>query len=293
MIFDFEKYYADRQKLINTFIEKRMSYKALTTVDEAMKYSLLAGGKRIRPILLMAAADAIGVNGYNFLNLAAGLEMIHTYSLIHDDLPCMDNDDYRRGSLTNHKVYGEAMALLAGDGLLTLAFEVLLEQKKLPAEKLLQIVHEIAMCAGSYGMVGGQAMDLAFENKAISAEELKKLHAGKTGAMFIAAIRSGAIAAGAIDKELLALTKFADLFGLAFQISDDIMDVTCTKETMGKNPGSDEKLHKSTYVSLFGLDGAKKLLAETIAEAEACVDIFEDRGKPLLRLVQMLSERKH
>ena len=144
---DFEKYYSDRQKLINNFLEKRMQKKGISRVDEAMAYSLFAGGKRIRPILLMATADAVGANGYNFLPVAAGLEMIHTYSLIHDDLPCMDDDDYRRGKYTNHKVFGEAMALLAGDGLLTLAFEVMLEQKNVPPEVLVEVVREVAMCA--------------------------------------------------------------------------------------------------------------------------------------------------
>ena len=142
-----------------------MQKKGISRVDEAMAYSLFAGGKRIRPILLMATADAVGANGYNFLPVAAGLEMIHTYSLIHDDLPCMDDDDYRRGKYTNHKVFGEAMALLAGDGLLTLAFEVMLEQKNVPPEVLVEVVREVAMCAGNFGMVGGQALDLDAEGK--------------------------------------------------------------------------------------------------------------------------------
>ena len=178
---DFEKYYSDRQKLINNFLEKRMQKKGISRVDEAMAYSLFAGGKRIRPILLMATADAVGANGYNFLPVAAGLEMIHTYSLIHDDLPCMDDDDYRRGKYTyrrgkytNHKVFGEAMALLAGDGLLTLAFEVMLEQKNVPPEVLVEVVREVAMCAGNFGMVGGQALDLDAEGKQISEAELRK-----------------------------------------------------------------------------------------------------------------------
>ena len=153
---DFNRYYEDRQKLVNTFLEKRLEKKGISRVDEAMAYSLLAGGKRIRPIILMATADALGVSGYNFLPVACGLEMIHTYSLIHDDLPCMDDDEYRRGRLTNHKVFGEAMALLAGDALLTLAFEVMLEQKNVPAEALIETVREVAMCAGNFGMVGGQ-----------------------------------------------------------------------------------------------------------------------------------------
>ena len=211
---DFNKYYEDRQKLVNTFLEKRLEKKGISRVDEAMAYSLLAGGKRIRPIILMATADALGVSGYNFLPVACGLEMIHTYSLIHDDLPCMDDDEYRRGRLTNHKVFGEALALLAGDALLTLAFEVMLEQKNVPAEVLVETVREVAMCAGNFGMVGGQVIDLDSEGRQISEEELRKLHAGKTGALFIAAVRSGARLSGAASDELIALTKFADLLAV-------------------------------------------------------------------------------
>ena len=226
---DFKTYYSNQQKLVEDFLKRRIAKKGISKVDDAMEYSLMAGGKRIRPILLMATAEACGKKGYNFLPVACGLEMIHTYSLIHDDLPCMDDDDYRRGRLTNHKVFGEAMAVLAGDGLLTLAFEVMLEQKNVPAEVLVEVVREMAMCAGNFGMVGGQGLDLEAEGKKISPEELRKLHAGKTGALFIGAIRGGAQLAGATNEQLLALTKFADLLGLAFQITDDILDVTSTQ----------------------------------------------------------------
>lgn len=156
MALDFEKYYESRKQLVDNFLEKRMQKRGISNVDDAMKYSLLAGGKRLRPILLMATADALGANGYDFLTAACGLEMIHTYSLIHDDLPCMDNDDYRRGRLTNHKVFGEALALLAGDGLLTLAFEVMAEQRNVKPSTLVEFIHETAMCAGNFGMVGGR-----------------------------------------------------------------------------------------------------------------------------------------
>ena len=277
-------YILKRQKLINTYLEKRMSRSGISRVDEAMKYSLFAGGKRLRPLLLMATADVINSKGYDLKVIAAGLEMIHTYSLIHDDLPIMDNDEYRRGKLTNHKVYGEALALLAGDGLLTLAFEVMLEQKGVDPYKLIDVVREVAMCAGNYGMVGGQTLDLDSENKQIDAKELKILHSAKTGALFIAAVRSGAILSGATDEELLALTKFADLFGLAFQIKDDILDVEGNSELMGKQVGSDEKSHKSTYVSLYTLDVAKALLEKTIKEAETCLEIFGEKAEPLKKL---------
>lgn len=182
---DFKAYYANQQKLVENYLKNRIAKKGISKVDEAMEYSLMAGGKRIRPILLMAAAEAVGSKGYNYLPVACGLEMIHTYSLIHDDLPCMDDDDYRRGRLTNHKVFGEAMAVLAGDGLLTLAFEVMLEQKNVDPKVLIETVREMAMCAGNFGMVGGQGLDLEFEGKKITPEELRKLHAGKTGALLL------------------------------------------------------------------------------------------------------------
>ena len=289
---DFGKYYEDRKKLVNSYLEKRMQKKGISRVDEAMKYSLLAGGKRIRPLLLMATADTVGGNGYNYLPVACGLEMIHTYSLIHDDLPLMDNDDYRRGRLTNHKVYGDGMALLAGDALLTLAFEVMLEQKNVSSDVLVETIREVAMCAGNYGMVGGQALDIDAEGKEISMTDLNTLHAAKTGAMFIAAVRSGARLAGADSQQLLALTKFADLIGLAFQITDDILDVEGNLQEMGKTAGSDEKNSKTTYVTLYSLAGAKALAEKTISEALGCLEIFGDNAEPLRSIANMICIRR-
>ena len=289
---DFGKYYEDRKKLVNSYLEKRMQKKGISRVDEAMKYSLLAGGKRIRPLLLMATADTVGGNGYNYLPVACGLEMIHTYSLIHDDLPLMDNDDYRRGRLTNHKVYGDGMALLAGDALLTLAFEVMLEQKNVSSDVLVETIREVAMCAGNYGMVGGQALDIDAEGKEISMTDLNTLHAAKTGAMFIAAVRSGARLAGADSQQLLALTKFADLIGLAFQITDDILDVEGNLQEMGKTAGSDEKNSKTTYVTLYSLAGAKALAEKTISEALGCLEIFCDNAEPLRCIANMICNRR-
>lgn len=292
MALDFEKYYESRKQLVDNFLEKRMQKRGISNVDDAMKYSLLAGGKRLRPILLMETADALGANGYDFLTAACGLEMIHTYSLIHDDLPCMDNDDYRRGRLTNHKVFGEALALLAGDGLLTLAFEVMAEQRNVKPSTLVEFIHETAMCAGNFGMVGGQALDLEAEGRAISAKELKTLHEGKTGAMFIAAVRGGAHLAGATEEQLLALTRFAELVGLAFQIEDDILDVTSTQEELGKPIGSDAKNEKSTYVSLFGLEEARKMADETTEEALRCLDMFGEKADALRELAKLMCHRR-
>lgn len=260
---------------------------------ESMEYSLMAGGKRLRPILVMAAADAVGADGAQFVTTGCALEMIHTYSLIHDDLPAMDNDDYRRGKLTNHKVYGAGLATLAGDALLTLAFDVLLRQTGVSDATRLAVVREMAMAAGMNGMVGGQAIDLASEGHRIPMELLKKMHMGKTGALFRAAIRSGAILGGANDAQLAALTRYADAFGLAFQITDDILDVVGDEAAIGKPVGSDERNHKSTYVTLLSLEKAQALAQETVDDAISALDGFGDEAAFLRGLVQMLIERNH
>jgi len=258
----------------------------------SMAYSLMAGGKRLRPILLMAAADAVGADGTKFITAACALEMIHTYSLIHDDLPAMDNDDYRRGKLTNHKAYDEGTAILAGDALLTLAFTVILRQQDVPAERLLRVVDEMSRAAGAEGMVGGQMLDLEAENRRISMEELRRVHMGKTGALFRAALRSGAILAGASEQQLAALTAYADHFGLAFQITDDILDVIGTAEDIGKPVGSDEKNHKSTYVTLTSLDEAQSLARQMVESAVDALHIFGDEAAFLRELVLYLVRRK-
>ena len=257
----------------------------------SMKYSLTAGGKRLRPILLMAAADVAGGRGEDFIQVACAIEMIHTYSLIHDDLPAMDNDDYRRGKLTNHKVYGEAMAILAGDALLTQAFEVMIRQPGVPADVLLKVVREMAIAAGPNGMVGGQAIDLESEGKHVPMETLKKLHMGKTGALFRAAIRSGAILAGADEKQLADLTAYADAFGLAFQITDDILDVVGNEAVIGKPVGSDERNDKSTYVTLTSLETARELAAQVVADGVKALEGFGDKAVFLRELLESLLAR--
>lgn len=261
-------------------------------IMQAMEYSLMAGGKRLRPILLMAAADASGGNGEKYLQVASALEMIHTYSLIHDDLPAMDNDDYRRGKLTNHKVFGEAMAILAGDGLLTLAFEVALRQKDVPQEILFAVLEEISKASGVAGMVGGQVIDLRSEGVQIDLATLKLMHTGKTGALFKAAIRCGALLAQAPADKLDALTRYAENFGLAFQITDDILDVEGDAKILGKATGSDAKKNKSTYVSLTSLDAAKKLAKTTVDDATDALKIFGSEADFLRELVQYLIGRK-
>ena len=258
---------------------------------ESMKYSLMAGGKRLRPILLMAAADAAGGHGDDYLASACALEMIHTYSLVHDDLPAMDNDDYRRGRLTNHKVYGAGLATLAGDALLTLAFEVLLRQKGVSPETLVRVVREISTAAGPEGMVGGQALDLESEGKHIDRDTLRRMHMAKTGALVRAAVRSGAILAGADDAKLAALTEYAEAFGLAFQITDDILDVTGDEAAIGKPVGSDERNQKSTYVTLTSLDEAKRLAREAVDRAHQALAPLGEKAAFLDELAAYLITR--
>lgn len=267
----------ERQQLVESALAGELNKKTPMdeTLTESMEYSLMAGGKRLRPVLLMAAADALGANGTKFLKTACAIEMIHSYSLIHDDLPAMDDDDYRRGKPTNHKVYGAGMATLAGDALLTLAFEVMLRQQDASPETLVQVVREMSMAAGPDGMVGGQALDMESEGKKIDRETLRRMHMGKTGALFRAAIRSGAVLAGANEKQLEALTTYAEKFGLAFQITDDILDVVGDETLIGKPVGSDEKNHKSTYVTLTSLEEARKLAQDAVNEA---VDALKDFG---------------
>ena len=289
---ELKSYLAERGKLVGDYLHQRLGQGSISPVDEAMEYSVEAGGKRLRPIWMMAAADAAGADGTKFLPVASALEMIHTYSLIHDDLPSMDNDDYRRGRLTNHKVYGDAMALLAGDGLLTQAFEVMLEQPGVDPAVLLKVVRLVAHCAGPVGMVGGQALDITSEDKHLSAAEMKQLHEAKTGALFVAAVRGGALLAGADAKTLEDLTHFAKLFGLAFQITDDILDVVGDAAVMGKPKGSDEKLHKSTYVSLYSLEKAREMAAETLREAEAVLAPYGEKAEVLLEITRYLYNRK-
>ena len=230
---------------------------------DSMRYSVLADGKRLRPILVLETAKQCSDNNFD-LNMAmpaaCALEMIHAQSLIHDDLPCMDNDDYRRGRPTNHKVYGEANAVLAGDALISLAVSTVIKNLKASNEVKIKIIEEITDAAGVKGIIAGQVVDIASEGKDISEETLNFIHKYKTAAMFKAAIRCGAILGGVNDNKLKNLTKLAELYGLAFQIKDDILDVTSTLEELGKTPGKDEAVNKATYVKFYGLDGARTKL---------------------------------
>ena len=290
----FKELWKERQQLVESALAGELNKKTPVdkTLTEAMEYSLMAGGKRLRPVLLMAAADALGADGTRFLKTACAIEMIHSYSLIHDDLPAMDNDDYRRGKLTNHKVYGAGMATLAGDALLTLAFEVMLRQQDAAPETLVQVVREMSMAAGPDGMVGGQALDMESEGRQIDKETLRRMHMGKTGALFRAAVRSGAVLAGANKKQLDALTTYAEKFGLAFQITDDILDVVGDETVIGKPVGSDEKNHKSTYVTLNSLEEARELAQAAVDEAAGALKEFGPEADFLRDLVVYLVNRK-
>lgn len=288
-----KQYYQDKVKLIDETLDRViMRQQALPPVIyDAMRYSVFAGGKRLRPILLMAAADAVGAKGTDYLHVACGLEMIHTYSLIHDDLPAMDNDDYRRGKLTNHKVFGEGMAILAGDALLTQAFEVILSQLGVEAQTLVSVTREIAAAAGPAGMIGGQVVDLDSEGKKLDYETLRYMHQAKTGALFRAALRSGGMLAGATGEQIKALTDYAEQFGLAFQITDDILDVTGTQAEIGKPVGSDERNDKATYVTLYSLETARELAAQAVNAVHAALNGFGDEAAILRQMVDSLLAR--
>ena len=260
---------------------------------EAMNYSLLQGGKRIRPILTKAVLEAMKVDASLYKEFLCALECIHTYSLIHDDLPAMDNDDYRRGNLTNHKVYGDGMAILAGDGLLTYAFQLCTENTTASAEQKIKAIQCLATAAGPEGMVGGQAFDLLSEGKHIPLEELKVLHSGKTGALFNAAIELGLILSNADQEKYAAYMTYANCLGLLFQITDDILDVTGTIEELGKTPGSDIRQDKSTYVSLLGLDEARNEAHAVAQKAHAALATIEDDTHILSAIIDYLMDRTH
>ena len=255
------------------------------TLREAIRYSLFAGGKRLRPALALGAADIVSGDDAAALPAACALEMIHTYSLIHDDLPAMDDDDLRRGKPTLHKVVGEGIAILAGDALLTMAFEVVAEAGDA------RVIHELASSAGAEGMVGGQVIDLQSEGQELALPELRRLHACKTGALIRASARCGALLAGADEVPLEALSRYGDHIGLAFQIADDILDVTGTEEALGKPIGSDAENRKSTYPGLVGLERARELAEEAVAAALDALAPFGEVADPFRKLARFIIER--
>jgi geranylgeranyl diphosphate synthase type II len=261
---------------------------------EAMRYSVFAGGKRLRPVLTMACAEAAGGEPAHVLPTACAIELIHTYSLIHDDLPAMDNDDFRRGEPTSHRVYGEAIAILAGDALLTLAFELMTRNVReglIGSERVLRIIGEIAVAAGAAGMIGGQAIDILFMNKDLDAGILEYIHRHKTGALYRAAARSGAILAGADEEVLRSLTDYAEHLGMAFQIKDDILDIEGNQAKMGKPAGSDERNKKTTYPTLWGMEKAKEKAGLAVAAAIQTLNNFDHRADFLRQLATFIITR--
>ena len=261
------------------------------TITEAMRYSVFAGGKRIRPVLLLAAYELFRPDGDVAIPFACALEMIHTYSLIHDDLPAMDDSELRRGRKTNHIVFGEAIAVLAGDALLNSAFETMLTVSHIEAASVLRAAAYIAKNAGISGMIGGQVLDIESENKTISQDKLRVLHEKKTGGLMCAAACGGAILGGADEAQVTALEQFARHLGLAFQIKDDILDVEGDAASLGKPTGGDNAAHKNTYVTLYGLQEAKELLMLHTKAAKESLSQFGERADFLLSLTEYLLRR--
>ena len=260
------------ETLLNEYMPKEEGYQQ--TIMKAMNYSLKAGGKRLRPILTLESCKIVGGKEEDAIPFAMAIEMIHTYSLIHDDLPALDNDDLRRGKPTNHKVFGDGMATLAGDALLNYAFEVMLSSSidKKDSNKYLKAINEIAKHAGIYGMIGGQVVDVESENKIINKDKLDFIHLNKTAAMIVGCMRAGAIIGGATEDELDRVTKYGKNIGLSFQIVDDILDITGDEEKLGKPIGSDIENHKSTYPSLLGLEKSREIARQLIEEGKSSID---------------------
>jgi geranylgeranyl diphosphate synthase type II len=265
------------------------------TIHRAVRYSLFAGGKRIRPLLALAAAEAVGGDAADAMSLACAVEMIHTYSLIHDDLPAMDDDDLRRGKPTSHKVYGEAIAILAGDALLTRAFYLMAEVDADANEEALRrrlfVTTMLAVAAGTTGLIGGQVLDLESEGHAVDAATLERLHRAKTGALLAASVRGGALLAGAGAEDVARLDAYGSAIGLAFQVVDDVLDGTADDAALGKTAGKDEAAGKATYVSVHGLEGARTIASGLLADAQAAVRPMGERGHILAGLAEMIVGR--
>jgi len=294
---DIKTYLSRKRESVDEALERYFpkSMESQSTLHKAIRYSLFAGGKRIRPILSIAAFEAVGAKGEGILPFACGLEMIHTYSLIHDDLPAIDNDDYRRGRLTVHKVFGEAIAVLAGDGLLTEAFQLMTHPASLSGLDglILELVNEVARAAGLAGMVIGQVVDIESEGKEIDLPTLEYLHTHKTGKMILAAIRVGAKLGGAKGDTLQALTAYGERIGLAFQIADDILNVEGNPDVLGKNTGTDAERRKATYPGVLGLQESKCRGAELVEGAVEALSRFGPEADPLREIARFVVAREH
>src|SRR5947209_6807772 len=288
------EYLAGQQRLVDAELDRLVPPETTPpeTIHRAMRYSLFAGGKRIRPILCIEAARTVSDRDNGVAACACSLELIHTYSLIHDDLPALDNDDYRRGKLTNHKVFGDAMAILAGDSLLTLAFQVL-AQLAIAPERVVRLIAELSMASGTVGgMIGGQVADLEGEGKPPDAQLLETIHRAKTGALLRASLRLGAIYAGASAEQYAALSCYGEHIGLAFQIVDDILDVEESSAALGKTAGKDAAQQKITFPAVYGLDKSRAMSQEECRSAHEALDIFGDRALRLHQIADLIVDRK-
>jgi geranylgeranyl diphosphate synthase type II len=295
---DFKKYLSEQCAVVEQALARYMLPEEgpLANHIKAMRYSLFAGGKRIRPILALAAAEALHAPCEPLLPVACALECIHTYSLIHDDLPAMDNDDLRRGKPTCHVVFGEAEAILAGDGLLSFAFELLSHadaQQTISPVAQLKMINLIAKAIGPVGMVGGQSLDLAAEGQAISFEHLRLIHGYKTGALITASVQAGAIFGQGDEEQFAALSRYGVQIGLAFQIVDDLLDVEGTTEDLGKTAGADAERNKATYPAFFGVAKTKVMAKEAVEEALTALEIFDAQAEPLRALARYIYERNN
>jgi geranylgeranyl diphosphate synthase type II len=297
-VFDLDGWIRARRSAVEAALDEALPVETAwpATIHRAVRYSLFAGGKRIRPLLVLAAAEAAGGRDEHAMPLACAVEMIHTYSLVHDDLPAMDDDDLRRGKPTSHKVFGEAIAILAGDALLTRAFHLMAElAPAADADTVRRRLHAIAIlgrAAGTTGLIGGQVEDLESEGRAIGAAALERLHRAKTGALLSACVRGGALLAGAPDADLARLDAYGAAIGLAFQVVDDVLDGTSDDQALGKTAGKDEAAGKATYVSVHGLDAARRIADTLLADAHAAIAPLGERGRVLAGLADAIVRRR-
>ena len=290
-----KEYLISRQKMVEDALQAYLPKPSVKpkTIHKAMRYSVFAGGKRLRPILCLAVAECCGGEAASALPLACAVECIHTYSLIHDDLPCMDNDDLRRGMPTSHKVFGEAIAVLTGDALLTFAFELAAQVPGWPRYSLKDVIRELAIASGSRSLIAGQVLDLESEGKRVSLPLLRFIHESKTAALLRATIRLGAMSANATPARLHSLSDFGTALGLAFQVIDDILDVTQSSETLGKSAGKDLASEKATYPSVIGLEASRKVARKLTEEAHRSLKPFGLKAEILHGLADYLLDREY
>jgi geranylgeranyl diphosphate synthase type II len=288
-------YLQSRQKEIDRALDRYLPKANIppVTIHKAMRYSLFAGGKRLRPILCLAANEACGGKTKTALPLACALECIHTYSLVHDDLPSMDNDDFRRGRPTCHKVFGDGIAVLTGDALLTVAFEIAAQAPESRRHNLREMLRELSNAASSRKLIAGQVADLEAEGEKVTRAQLRYIHENKTAAILTTSVRLGAMSANATERELAAITKFGRALGLAFQVIDDILDVTQTSEKLGKSAGKDIAAHKATYPSVIGLEKSRAEAQRLTRKAHSALDVFGAKGARLHGLANYLLQREY